>query len=373
LCLAGVIGAFTHFWWWDVPPQQTHTDRETGSARYVGQKVCAECHTDIAANYAITPMGQAATSAGNCRIFLKYPHLSFKLGRYTYQITSRGRQTIYSISDGEQTITEPILWCFGRGEIAYTFVIRHQGAFYETRLSFYHQSQQLDFTPGAPRDVPLSLADAVGQPMNEQEARSCFGCHTTPAPGTAGMQLDQIDPGVGCESCHGPGENHLAALRNGQRDKDGKLIEKRIFNPQRMSPDNLTQQLCGRCHRSWDQVMRMPERHQVVNVRFQPYRIAKSKCYRSLEDARISCTACHNPHEDLKRDAAFYDARCLACHRSAGKATKNEVVRQTAPPCPTGKSNCASCHMPRIEVPEMQFKFTDHNIRIVKPGEEYPR
>lgn len=228
-------------------------------------------------------------------------------------------QTIYSVSDGEQTIAEPILWCFGRGETGQTYVIRRRGEFYETRVSFYTRIKGLDFTPGAPRTVPASIDEAVGQLMNERDARSCFGCHTTPAPGAKSLQFDQVNPGVGCESCHGPGENHLAAVKNGPKDKNGRLIEKGIFNPRSLSPDDLTQQFCGACHRSFEQVTRMPERHQIINARFQPYRIAKSKCYRASEDARISCTACHNPHEDLRRDAAFYDAKCFACHQSAGK------------------------------------------------------
>jgi formate-dependent nitrite reductase cytochrome c552 subunit len=32
---------------------------------------------------------------------------------------------------------------------------------------------------------------------------------------------------------------------------------------------------------------------------------------------------------------------------------------------------CVSCHMPKLEVPEMHHEFTDHKIRIVKPGDQY--
>jgi hypothetical protein len=31
-----------------------------------------------------------------------------------------------------------------------------------------------------------------------------------------------------------------------------------------------------------------------------------------------------------------------------------------------------SCHMPKVDVPEMHYAFTDHWIRIVRPGETYP-
>jgi hypothetical protein len=41
-------------------------------------------------------------------------------------------------------------------------------------------------------------------------------------------------------------------------------------------------------------------------------------------------------------------------------------------PCPVAKSRCASCHMPKIDLPGAHYRFSDHRIRIVKPNEPYP-
>lgn len=115
--------------------------------------------------------------------------------------------------------------------------------------------------------------------------------------------------------------------------------------------------------------MQMPERGGMTNVRFQPYRLANSRCYKNPDDRRISCSACHDAHEDARHDAAFYDAKCLACHQSKNSPSAKDRI---APPCPTGKAQCAACHMPKIEPPGLHFKFTDHQIRVVKPNEPYP-
>jgi hypothetical protein len=104
------------------------------------------------------------------------------------------------------------------------------------------------------------------------------------------------------------------------------------------------------------------------NVRFQPYRIFKSKCY--SDDKRISCTDCHDPHESVKVDATFYDTKCLACHQ--GKMASISLPGATAPGCRVGVKDCASCHMPRVDLPGAHFKFTDHRIRIAKEGSPYP-
>jgi hypothetical protein len=33
---------------------------------------------------------------------------------------------------------------------------------------------------------------------------------------------------------------------------------------------------------------------------------------------------------------------------------------------------CAICHMPKYEIPGSHNLFSDHRIRVVKPGEPYP-
>ncbi len=119
-------------------------------------------------------------------------------------------------------------------------------------------------------------------------------------------------------------------------------------------------ELCGKCHRTWSQIALNGPRG-VFNVRFQPYRLVNSKCY-DTNDARLSCTACHDPHGPLETNAASYDARCTACH-SAALQTKT---------CPVAKANCVTCHMPKVELPGAHARFSDHQIRIARAGEPYP-
>jgi hypothetical protein len=40
--------------------------------------------------------------------------------------------------------------------------------------------------------------------------------------------------------------------------------------------------------------------------------------------------------------------------------------------CPVSEKDCVICHMPKYDIPGMHYKFTDHWIRIAKPGEPYP-
>jgi formate-dependent nitrite reductase cytochrome c552 subunit len=34
--------------------------------------------------------------------------------------------------------------------------------------------------------------------------------------------------------------------------------------------------------------------------------------------------------------------------------------------------HCVTCHMPKVQDPQFHGSFTDHDIRIVRPGDPYP-
>jgi formate-dependent nitrite reductase cytochrome c552 subunit len=107
-----------------------------------------------------------------------------------------------------------------------------------------------------------------------------------------------------------------------------------------------------------------------MTVRFPAYRLVKSRCWGTNGDARLTCFACHDPHQPLQRDAAAYDVACLRCHANGGAASENSRAHQAA--CPVAKSQCTSCHMPKVNIAEMHYDFTDHNIRIVKANAPFP-
>lgn len=339
-------------------------------AQYAGSAACASCHAEIARKHQASAMGQALERVADSPTLRQHTTLEFKLSNYRYRIVREGERSLYSVTDGSMTITEPILWAFGSVQSGQTYVLRHNGQLYESRVSFFRDIQGLDLTLGAPRSVPGTLLEAFGRLMGSAEAKDCFGCHAAAAVNEGQLQLDKLIPGVSCESCHGPGTEHIAALKTPGKTKGPRDLH--IFNPARLGAYDLSQQFCGACHRSWETVMTQGQKG-VGNVRFQPYRLHFSKCYDS-EDARISCTACHDAHGSVDTNLAAYDARCLACHQTkAAVATPlAKDAKAQAPACKTGTANCASCHMPRIEIPGSHFKFTDHLIRIVKPGEAYP-
>lgn len=329
-------------------------------SKYAGSGVCAGCHATEAKPYQSTPMAQAASLAAAADILRSHPRLTFREGRYRYQIVRRGQQSFYSASDGKTTITEPILWALGKGEAGQTYVFQHDGAYYQSRVSFFNDTQRLGVTLGDASEVPATLEDALGDRQVEHDARQCIACHTTGAVVGGEFHPRSAVPGVGCEACHGPGAQHVATIES------GNPVDRGMFNPGRLAPYDLDN-FCGSCHRTWTEVQLM---HilDVRNVRFQPYRLEKSRCW-SATDSRISCLACHDPHGNLARSPSFYDVKCQACHQQKGTVAD---AGHPGAPCRVGTRRCITCHMPKYGLPGGHFKFTDHYIRIVASRTSYP-
>jgi hypothetical protein len=348
----------------NTPLSKWRPTHERPGVGYVGSRTCAGCHTYHAANFFATPMAHASEAISDCDLLIKHPRLTFRQGPYSYQLTRQGNRSIYSVSDGTDSISEPVLYCFGKGVAGQTYVFQHKGALYESRVSYFQELGELNITILHPRTVPTSLENALGRVMSPEGAKGCFSCHTTGAVSGSELQLERLVPGVSCEACHGPGEKHLAAI------KARNFNDLQIFNPGRLDPFDLTQEFCGACHMSFEQAISMPDHGGINNLRFQPYRIFNSRAH-FINDPRISCTACHDPHNKLEHEASFYDSKCFACHRSNSKEAKTEL--RSASACPVSTRQCVTCHMPKVEVPEMHFKFTDHWIRIVKANEPVPK
>jgi hypothetical protein len=327
------------------------------------ESACVSCHGARAQSQPRTPMGRALALPGANPVLKDNPKLSVRKGPYTYTVETHGDESTYSVTDGPRTISVPIHWNFGAG--AQTWVLERNGHQYESAVSFYPSIPGLDFTTGDEDLKPRNLDDAIGREIELRETKVCFGCHASNAVTKGKMTYETLRPGVTCEHCHTGTMTHLSDSFNGDFDSAPPDLRKR-------SAEDISN-FCGQCHRTWETVVRNHWRGELT-VRFQPYRLANSKCFDGA-DARISCIACHDPHVDVTRQDSSYDPQCLACHASTAASrvsSGSDSAKVHARICPTGKADCVSCHMPKVKLPNGHMTFTDHQIRIVKPGEPFP-
>ena len=236
----------------------------------------------------------------------------------------------------------------------------------------------------------------------------CAKCHSVAAKpglekeGSYNTQVAEL--GIACESCHGPGEPHIAFQRSRQ-DGTG-MMEKRdiptkdpIINPEKMSHD-LSSQICAQCHSNYREAdfekwlaegsNYLPGQDlesQVTMHRFglketqtdyadghwmdgtartggdEYLGMIQSPCYTQGELSCLSCHSLHNyasptdqmiPHSDENES-------CLKCHESMRK----DIGRHTHHEEDSSGSLCINCHMPHTSY--ALFKGI-RSHRIVSPN-----
>ncbi len=317
---------------------------------------CAKCHAEGRTQPA-TEMAHALETVEQDPILSSHPLMTATYGKYSYRIETKGDQSLYSVTDGTATVTMPIRSAMGvSSALGQTYILEKDGKYYESRMSWFRELNALGPTLGQQDTHPVDINQAAGQLLSQNDAMRCFGCHATNAISDHQLALDKMTPGVQCSHCHEATEEHLAALVKGS----GKPVVPAALAKLRNLSAEQASNFCGRCHRTWSDVV-VQENYNIDNVRFQPYRLWSSRCY-DPDDARISCLACHDPHTEPSTQLVDYDTKCQACH-GGGKAG--------AKACRVSRQNCASCHMPRTEIPGAHYKFTDHRIRVVKANEHF--
>lgn len=293
---------------------------------------CAGCHPAETQLHQKTRMAHAMTK-GLDSAFAR--HLSSAPLRESaagfqlfYQPVAAGLQV--TARRGDQTASGVIEWVLGAGSQGQTPLVRAGDSVFESRVSYFPQLDRYGITIGQPAGNSASAEAALGLKQSHKDARSCLDCHAT----GVSQNLEPVVPGVQCERCHAGAEQHA-------------LTRAPVGNPGKMSAlDQVT--LCGGCHRLTPPV----DDRQVENVRFQPLRLMKSRCFAS---GKLACTTCHAAHLDAKRnDAAFYNEKCNTCHSSPATGRHSDQ-RQSG--------DCISCHMPVVQL-HPALKFTDHYIRI---------
>lgn len=296
---------------------------------------CASCHPAEARLHAGTRMAHAmvrATESEFAHNLPVQPLLESNDGfRFFYKLA--GESLDVSAISGDRRAEGSIEWVLGAGAQGQTPLVNSATGVLESRVSYFPQLHQYGVTVGQPSGASPTGTAALGRRQSAHDLQTCLACHST----AITRELQPVVPGIQCQRCHSGADEH--ARGNG-----------RPFNPGRLDARDQVK-FCGNCHRSKPPV----DDAQLENVRFQPLRLMKSRCF---DSGKLACTTCHPAHQDARRNAPlYYNAKCHACH----DATPAHVdARQTA--------DCIGCHMPNVEL-HPALRFTDHYIRVVKVGD----
>ena len=246
-----------------------------------------------------------------------------------------------------QTRTERIDIVIGSGVRGLTYLCWQGDSLFELPVSYWKDGNRWINSPGY-EDGTANFS----RPVNP----GCLECHATyirplsSDPLTNAYERDSFVPGIACETCHGPGAEHVARQKAGQTRKPDETI----LNPARFTRERQID-LCALCHNGIQREEIAPAFSYMPGQPLSHYfkllpdtaehpdvhgnqvgLLERSHCFRSSQT--MTCSTCHDVHGPEK-PAAAYSERCLGCHQwqSCGRA---KVLGAKI------KSDCVDCHMP---------------------------
>jgi predicted CXXCH cytochrome family protein len=336
-----------------LPLALTAADQRNHVNQFVGRDVCAGCHRDIATSQAATAMAQTWQGRRTKQIPSDYSesHVEGPNPAIEYRIIRSAAAFSFQVKmPGDQPMVFPVETTMGGRRHGLSFLVRaanldgtalERPPLIEARYLHYAPHGKLELSPGFPAEKPANYETSIGRVLGPSFGKKCLTCHGEPR--TIGTHTET---GVTCESCHGPGREHLSAVA-------AKSADLSIVNPKKL-PISSQMQPCSSCHAGFSLVEDpMPDDLLISD---QVTALSNSECWRQ-SGGQITCVNCHDSHEDAPRPVLVKrsEATCLSCHSAH--------VEKHAALCPINQqSNCVSCHMPDGSKPPM--RIADHWIRV---------
>src|SRR5579863_9872064 len=90
--------------------QKWQPTRAAPGVRYVGSRVCADCHPAESATQPLTDMARSLTRVQDCAVLRLHTRLAMRLGKYSYAIQMQRDRVAYTVTDGLRSLSvEPVL------------------------------------------------------------------------------------------------------------------------------------------------------------------------------------------------------------------------------------------------------------------------
>ena len=211
---------------------------------------------------------------------------------------------------------------------------------------------------------------------------SCHGCHvsqlsTNYDPKTDSYHTTWAEPGINCETCHGPGDEHVRVCRaasKGQTPKDLKILSYKQFT---VDQTNTT---CAPCHakgRPLTTAFKPGERffdhYDLVTFEDRDFHpdgrdLGENYTYTSwltspcARSSKLRCIHCHTSSGRYRFKGKKANDACLPCHAErVANATAHTHHK------PDSKGNeCIGCHMPMTSFARMGR--SDHSMLPPTPA-----
>jgi hypothetical protein len=340
---------------------------------YVGAAECATCHQKVAEAWGSSGHASAMAMPGPDTIHAPFVGDETTLQTMTIAPGSGDDQFWMDIQQGGASARMSVDLVLGAGRQHQVYLTRTPQDTYRI-LPIY-------WAPPPKVWVPTANTQKSGRDLLQVGCMKCHLSQVTYDVRAGGPKPSWGDLSINCESCHGPGKEHVEARRAGKTEptyRDLEAISKE---------DEVL--LCGQCHafrQEWEldrDGVRYSPPYTLADRGFRPdgsqyttvYQLAGhvlSECYKR---GGMKCVSCHEPHDLHARDvvgntaeAEHTDRQCSACHRDLAEPAPAQAHSHHS-----AKVACVDCHMAMSWVLDEETKTyqqnSDHAISIPRPEE----
>jgi Flp pilus assembly protein TadD len=359
-------------------------------AKLVGSAACQDCHQRFYDLWSTSFHGLAmqAVDADFVRKDLSFHSSEVILGSLRYRaMVSGDKAWIVERRDDGHEQRYPIQYALGGKNVYYFLTPLDRGRLQVLPLAFNVRAKRWinttdsmvrHFPSGSVVDAPLPWTDRL-LTFNT----SCYGCHVSQVshnydPDSDSYRTTWTEPGINCETCHGPGAEHVRVCRRigpGKRPDDLKLI---VFGRLTVEQNN---DICASCHaKAAPLTARFSPRDRffdhfdlvtLENSDFYPdgrdlgenYTITSWRLSLCAASGRLECVKCHTSSGRYRfREKASANRACMPCHEDKVKDPTPHTHHQAD----GDGSTCIRCHMPMTEFALM--RRSDHSMRPPYPA-----
>ena len=361
-------------------------NKEAAEVKYSGSESCITCHEKFYKLWSPSHHGKAMQPVTFKMI--KEDSLTtsenFSIEGKNYQVEVRDSSVFFIEKSADLTNRFRVDWALGGKNVFYFLIPLEKGKLqtiplaYDVRVKKWYnnpQSAVRHFTTGN-QDQALPWKDRM-YTFNT----SCYSCHVSQLKTNYDLSNDSYqtiwrEPGINCETCHGPSSGHVAVCTKAGKDEvpeDLKIISTKRFNPEQHNTS------CGSCHAKMQPITPgfLPGEKffdhfnltTLENPDFYPdgrdlgenYTYTGWLMSKCIKTGELHCVKCHTSSGRNKfRDNP--NAACLPCH----EWNVNNVVNHSRHQANSTGALCVNCHMPKTEFGRMVR--SDHSMRPPMPA-----
>lgn len=365
---------------------QRNTSRHE-SIEYSGSESCRECHENFYLLWSPSFHGQAMMPV-NAEFIAKHKLPNSKpveVEGHMFNVEFQDSILMIFEKDGDKLIKAyNVLWAMG-GHNVYCFLTPFENGKLQNIPLAYDANEKIWF------NYPEAGMRHFGGEYPDDEAlpwkyaafsfnTGCYSCHISQLStnfdlSTYTYHTTWNEPGINCETCHGPGSNHVQIFKNlkeGETPEELGLISTKVFTQQQQND------ACAPCHSKMAPIT--PE-YLPGNNYFDHYNLTTLEDYDFYPDGRSlgeNYTFTEWKMNPCKNESELH---CVTCHTSSGRDRNKDNPNNSCLQCHTNKAEniaahtghkpedkltCLSCHMPKRQFVGRFFR-SDHSFRPPMP------